>query len=105
MFHKHHFYSLLALLAVLGIYALNYFDGTYMKFVLINLFVSCVLDLGWMIVLANVLYMIYIGILVYKAINSAFYLTFWLFKVHRDVCAHHNNIEDDFTCYIVQVPQ
>lgn len=55
MFHKHHFYSLLAILAVLTIFFLNYFDYIYIKFVLINLGISCVLDLIWMIVLANVL--------------------------------------------------
>ena len=54
MFHKHHFYSLLAFLAVLAIFVLNYFDNKYMKFVLANLGISCLLDLVWMFVLANV---------------------------------------------------
>ena len=54
MFHKHHFFSLLAFLSVFAIFFLNYFDQTYMRFVLINLGVSIILDIVWMAVLANV---------------------------------------------------
>jgi hypothetical protein len=54
MFHKHHFFSLLALLAVLAIFFLNYFDQSYMRFVLVNLIVSIVLDVVWLIFHAGV---------------------------------------------------
>lgn len=50
MFHKHHFYGLLALLSVLGIFFLGYFDSLYMKFVKINLLVSVLMDLAWLFV-------------------------------------------------------
>lgn len=50
MFHKHHFLSLLAYLAVFGIFFLGYFDQHYIRFVLITLVVSVLLDLAWLFV-------------------------------------------------------
>ena len=50
MFHKHHFFSLLALMAVMAIFALNYFDLHYMRFVLVTLAVSIIFDLLWIFV-------------------------------------------------------
>ena len=59
MFHKHHFYSLLAYLSIYGIFFLNYFDKIYVKFILINLGISNVLDIAWMVVMANVIYLLF----------------------------------------------
>lgn len=50
MFHKHHFYSLLTYLSIFAIFFLGYFDLHYMRFVKINLLVSTVLDLVWLVV-------------------------------------------------------
>lgn len=50
MFHKHHFFSLLALMSVMAIFFLNYFDMHYMRFVLVTLAVSIILDILWIIV-------------------------------------------------------
>ena len=49
MFHKHHFYSLLAYLSVFAIFFLGYFDFYYLRFVKINLLISVVLDVVWLI--------------------------------------------------------
>lgn len=49
MFHKHHFYSLLAFLSVFAIFFLGYFDQHYMRFVKINLFISIILDIVWLV--------------------------------------------------------
>lgn len=54
MFHKHHFYSLLAYISVFAIFFLGYFDLHYMRFVKINLLISVVLDLVWLIFNFNV---------------------------------------------------
>lgn len=50
MFHKHHFYSLLAYLSFFAIFLLGYFDLYYMRFVKVNLLISVVLDFVWLIV-------------------------------------------------------
>lgn len=50
MFHKHHFFSLLAYLSVFAIFFLGYFDLHYMRFVKLVLLVSVLLDLVWIVV-------------------------------------------------------
>ena len=50
MFHKHHFFSLLAVLAVLAIFFLNYFDKHYIRFALVVLAVASLFDLVWVFV-------------------------------------------------------
>lgn len=54
MFHKYHFYTLLCLCAVLCIFFLNYFDRMYVKVVMANLLISCVMDVIWEITRARV---------------------------------------------------
>lgn len=54
IFHKHHFFNLLIMLFVLAIYFLNYFDRNYIKFILIGLGSSVLLDILWLIVMAKV---------------------------------------------------
>lgn len=49
MFVRHHFLNFLAYLAVLSIFALNYFDRLYLRFTEVILTVSFVLDLLWVI--------------------------------------------------------
>ena len=49
MMHKLGFLSILALLAVLAIFGLNYFDRSYIKLTLGLLFASVLLDLLWVI--------------------------------------------------------
>jgi hypothetical protein len=50
MFHKHHFFSLLAYLSVFAIFFLGYFDLHYMRFVKLVLLVSVLLDFVWIVV-------------------------------------------------------
>ena len=47
MFVRHHFINILAYLAALSIYFLNYFDSTYIKVVLITIFVAVLSDICW----------------------------------------------------------
>lgn len=53
-FHKNHFYNTLVYLMIFSIVILGYFDRYYMKFVLLNLVISIVLDLVWVIAQASV---------------------------------------------------
>jgi hypothetical protein len=54
MFQKHHFLSLLAYVAVLSIFMLNYFDKTYIRVTLYLLIISIFFDFLWIIVQADV---------------------------------------------------
>lgn len=54
MFHKHHFFTLLSVLSVFAMFFLNYFDRTYVKFVLASLILAFVLNFVWLIPLAGV---------------------------------------------------
>ena len=54
MFHKHHFFTIICTLLVFSAFILNYFDKSYVKFVLISLAYSALLDLVWIFVLAGV---------------------------------------------------
>ena len=55
MFHKDHFYNALVYLSIFAIVLLGYFDKYYIKFVMVNLIVSIVFDLLWVICQASVL--------------------------------------------------
>ena len=55
MFHKYHFYTLLCLCSVLCIFFLNYFDGFYVKTVMVNLLISSFMDVIWEIARARVI--------------------------------------------------
>ena len=55
MFHKHHFYNLIVYCLVLAVFFLNYFDATYVKFLLANILLSMILDIVWLIVMTFVL--------------------------------------------------
>lgn len=59
MFHKNHFYNALVYIAIFSIVLLGYFDKFYIKFILINLLVSIVLDFLWVILQASVMIMLY----------------------------------------------
>lgn len=48
MFHKHHFYNLIACCFVLSIFFLNYFDKKYIQFLLVFVAATCVFDIVWM---------------------------------------------------------
>ena len=50
MFHKHHFLSLLAILSVIAIFFLNYFDKFYIRFSLAVLAIAAIFDLVWVFV-------------------------------------------------------
>jgi hypothetical protein len=54
-FHKHHFYSTLVYISIFAIVLLGYFDKYYIKFILINLIISAVLDFVWIIAQASVI--------------------------------------------------
>lgn len=54
MFVKPHFIALLAYLAVLSIYLLNYFDRPHVYTTLVFLLVSASLDFLWVILQADV---------------------------------------------------
>ena len=54
MFHKNHFYNALVYVAIFSIVLLGYFDKYYIKFILVNLLVSIVLDFLWVILQASV---------------------------------------------------
>ena len=49
MFQKHHFYSLMAILAVFAIFFVGKFNASYVKLVMINLVLSDILDMMWML--------------------------------------------------------
>ena len=55
MFHKHHFYNLLVYCIIMAVFFLNYFDNTYIKFLLVNVLISIILDVVWLIANTNVL--------------------------------------------------
>lgn len=99
MFHKHHFYNILAYISVFGVFFLNYFDKTYMKFVLINLGISVILDLVWMIVSANVVFEFIIGILVSEYLNPTLDYPFWFSEVHRHIYSYNNDNKVDNSVY------
>ena len=64
MFHKHHFYNILVYCLVLAVFFLNYFDSTYVKFLLVNILLSILLDLVWLIVMTTVILSINLALLV-----------------------------------------
>jgi hypothetical protein len=59
MFHKNHFYNALVYVAIFSIVLLGYFDKYYIKFILVNLLVSIVLDFLWVILQASVSFILY----------------------------------------------
>ena len=71
MFHKNHFYNALVYVAIFSIVLLGYFDKYYIKFILVNLLVSIVLDFLWVILQASVITILYslIGILILPPIT------------------------------------
>jgi hypothetical protein len=66
MFHKNHFYNALVYVAIFSIVLLGYFDKYYIKFILVNLLVSIVLDFLWVILQASVIFLLqsHIGTLI-----------------------------------------
>lgn len=59
MFHKNHFYNALVYVAIFSIVLLGYFDKYYIKFILVNLLVSIVLDFLWVILQASVIFLLH----------------------------------------------
>lgn len=59
MFHKNHFYNALVYVAIFSIVLLGYFDKYYIKFILVNLLVSIVLDFLWVILQASVILLLH----------------------------------------------
>ena len=59
MFHKNHFYNALVYVAIFSIVLLGYFDKYYIKFILVNLLVSIILDFLWVILQASVIFMLH----------------------------------------------
>lgn len=91
IFHKHHFWNLLTLFAVLSIFFLKYFDQNYIKLVLSLLGISILLDLLWLIVLAGVLMKYNSGLLESIRINSAFNPSYRVFGIY---CGYDMHIDD-----------
>lgn len=54
MFQKHHFLSMLAYVAVLAIFLMNYFDKAYIRATLSLLAASIFLDFLWVLLQADV---------------------------------------------------
>jgi hypothetical protein len=54
MFHKDHFYNALVYISIFAIVLLGYFDKYYIKFILVNVALSVVFDLLWVICQASV---------------------------------------------------
>jgi hypothetical protein len=54
MFVRHHFVNILALMMILAIFLLNYFDKLYIRGCIVALVTSVVLDIFWMIGLSGV---------------------------------------------------
>jgi hypothetical protein len=82
MYHKHHFFTLLSACFVFAAFILDYFDKSYVKFILGILGVGILLDFVWLIVMAGVKFMLYIGILGSKSGDSALYYSYRIFEVH-----------------------
>lgn len=55
MTHKFHFLSMLCALALVAIFGLNYFDRLYIRFVILLLLGSIVMDFIWLIMKAGVI--------------------------------------------------
>ena len=74
MFHKNHFYNALVYVAIFAIVLMGYFDKLYMKFVLVNLGVSILLDFLWVILQASVSFVLFspIGTPILRLITRPF---------------------------------
>jgi hypothetical protein len=54
MYVRHHFLNILVYISVLSIFFLQYFDGTYIKTLLVMLGLAVGFDVSWLIVHASV---------------------------------------------------
>lgn len=54
MFIRHHFLNILTYISILSVFFLQYFNSTYMKLILTELFLAVGLDIAWLVVHAEV---------------------------------------------------
>ena len=95
MFHKHHFYNLLVYGIILSVFFLNYFDPTYIKFLLANVVLSIVLDIVWLIGLAAVYFSIILVILVQPCWDSTFNTQWRASEIYCLFCCYRDDLQSN----------
>jgi hypothetical protein len=90
MYHKHHFFTLLSACFIFGAFILDYFDKSYVKFLLGLLGIGILLDFVWLLVMAGVTFLIDLGLLGSKSGNSTLYSSYRLLEIHcvYGLCRH-----------------
>ena len=54
MYVKDHFLGMMTLLAIIGIYFLNYFDKLYMRVCILSIITSVIFDVIWLLTMSGV---------------------------------------------------
>ncbi len=90
MFHKNHFFNLMAYTLIMLIFAQNFFDKLYMRITIIWVAVSIILDFMWLIVHSEVFFEFNSELVESLCRNPAFNPTHWILEIQLLPCDLHN---------------